>query len=324
MPLSHAKIALVYEVLGQQLTAGVTLSRALRSPSPVPAAERTRLADGLEAGASVAEAVASAGAWLPAEDRPFLRAAAEAGRLPHVLAHLARRHERLAATLRKARWAAAYPAAVFHFGALIFPLVRMIDFERGLQGGVDTYLEGLALVLLPAWAVGLWLWAGVRSGSPAVARVLDWLPFVRGYRRERALADLSFGLGTLLEAGVGIVQAWREAAAVTVSPRLRRAALTLAAQAEAGLSPGAGLEATGVFPDAFTARYQTGETTGGLERSVLALAADHETAAERKLALAGVFYPGLMFASVAGMVGYMALGMVLRYVATLNQIMEGM
>lgn len=324
MPLPHAKIAVFYHQLGQQLAVGLTLAQALRTASPAPAADTARLAALAESGQAVTNVIAGAGEWLPPEDRPFLVAAAAAGRLPVVLDHLAKRHERLEATRRRVVLASLYPAGVFHLAALILPFLRMIDFEKGLSGGWPAYLAGVALILIPVWAgLGLCLWLAKRR-NPAMLALLDLLPAIGHYRRNQALADFSFALGLLLESGVSIGLAWRTAGDIARSPRIAVAARKIDAVVEQGLSPGAHLLATGVFDSSYVARYQTGELTGGLEAALFALAAEHQGEAERGLTRASMIYPGLLFAAVIVMVGYTVISFALRYVKMITDLADGL
>lgn len=322
MPLAHAPLSLFYRQLAQQLAAGLTLAQSLRAPSPAPARECGQLADLAEAGQPVDRIIARAGSWLPAADRPLIVAAASAGRLPLVLAHLADHHAELAAIRRRVLLASAYPLFIFHFGALVLPFVRMIDFEKGLSGGAPAYLGGLAAILVPVWGGAILGRILVRQGNAVALAILDHLPAIGGYRRQRALSEFAFTLGTLLEAGAPIGEAWRQAGATSPSPRLRRAAEQIGASVEQGLAPGALLHGTGAFPLEFIQRYQTGETTGGLEHSLLALAADHQERAKGRLAAAAALYPALLFAAVAAMIGYLVIGFVLKYVNTLNGLMQ--
>lgn len=324
MPLSHDKLSILYRQLAQQLAAGLTIAQALRAPSRAPAGDCFRLAALAEAGRPMDEIVGRAGAWLPEGDRPFLAAGAASGRLPLVLANLADRHARLSATRRRMFWASLYPLGVFHFGALVLPFVRMIDFERGLHGGVSDYVGGVLAILVPVWGLGALFWWLVRRGNPVARAVLDFLPAIGGYRRHQSLADFAFALGNLLEAGAPIGRAWLDAGEIAGAPRLRRASERMHVRVEQGLAPGAHLAETGAFPEEFVARYQNGEATGGLEASLLALAADHQERANGRLAAATMLYPGLLFAAVAAMIGYIVIGFVLKYVNTLNGLLGGL
>lgn len=321
MPLAHDKLAVLYRLFAQQLAAGLTLAQALRAPSPAPAGDTRRLAALAEAGTGTDELFNVAGPWLPQRDRPFLRAAARAGRLPPILAKLSERHAQLAATRRRILFASLYPVGVFHFAALVLPFVRMLDFEQGLRGGVPEYLVGVAWILGPAWGAALLLGLALRRENLLAHALLDVLPAIGGHRRHRALADFSFALGNLLEAGAPIGRAWSEAGEIARAPRLRRAADRLAGEVERGLAPGANMASTGAFPAEFTARYQTGEATGSLEQTLFALAADHEERANSRLAAASVLYPALLFAAVVGMVAYIVIGFALNYANALNRLM---
>ena len=313
-----------YHQLAQQLSAGLTLAEALRARSPAPAGDCARLAAMAEGGDSVAGLMASAGSWLPKHDRPFLIAGAESGRLPLVLANLAGRHEQIATTRRRVVIASAYPLVVFHLGALILPFLRMIDFEKGLCWSASGYVGGLLAILLPVWGGAALLWILVRRGNPVAHALLDFLPAIGGYRRHQALADFAFALGNLLEAGTPIGKAWLDAGVISRSPRLRRASETVHAHIERGQAPGAQLIGIRAFPDDFAARYQTAERAGALEHSLLALAAEHQEKANGRLTAASMLYPGLLFAAVAAMVAYMVFGFVLKYVNTLNSLMNGL
>lgn len=324
MPLAHDKLSVLYRQFAQQLSAGLTIAQALRAPSPAPAGDCFRLAALAEAGRPMSEIVAAAGAWLPQADRPFLVAGADSGRLPLILGNLADRHLQISTTRRRVVFASLYPLAVFHLGALVLPLVRMIDFERGFCGGAPRYFAGVLAVVLPVWAGAALLWHLVRRGNPVAHAFLDLLPAIGGYRRHQSLADFSFALGNLLEAGTPIGHAWMEAGNISRAPRLRRAAEHIRARIEQRLAPGPHLAETGAFPAEFIARYQTGEATGSLEHSLLMLAADHQERANGRLAAASVLYPSLLFAAVAAMVGYIVIGMVLKYVNTLNGMIDGM
>lgn len=327
MPLPHAKLSVVYRQLAQQLSAGLTLAQSLRAPSLAPAGDSFRMAAMAEGGESVAAVIASAGSWLPVSDRPFLVAAAESGRLPHILANLSERHARIATTQQRVFMACLYPVGVFHFGALVFGLIRMINFSGGgLQGGVAGYFGGVLSILLPVWIAAGVLWYLVKREQPVVLALLDLLPAIGGYRKNQALADFSFALGNLLEAGAPIRRAWLDAGRIARSPRIRRVSENIADHIQNGLAPGPHLAGSGggVFPHEFIARYQTGESTGGLEHALLGLAADHQDTANRRLVAASMLYPGLLFAAVALMIAWFVISFYMGYIGQINHMLDGM
>lgn len=325
MPLSHAKLSVFYRQLAQQLGAGLTLAQSLRAPSPAPAGDSFRLAARAEAGESLETIVASAASWLPASDRPFLVAAGRSGRLPLVLANLSERHAQIGSTQKRVLLACAYPVGVFHFGALVFSFVRMIHFDgSGIQGGVGTFLGAFLAIVLPVWTAAALLWFFTRRENPLALAFLNLLPAIGGYRKHQALADFAFALGNLLEAGSPIGDAWIEAGRIARAPRLRRVSERISRSIHEGLAPGPLLAATRAFPSEFVARYQTGETTGGLENALLALAADHQDVANRRLVVASMLYPGLLFGAVVLMVAYVIISFYAGYFGEINRMLDGM
>jgi general secretion pathway protein F/type IV pilus assembly protein PilC len=322
--LAARKLSIFYRQLSEQLAAGLTLAQALRMPSPAPAADCERLAALAEAGQSVRTLIADAGPWLPATDRPFLAAAAEAGRLPLILAKLAERYAQLHATQVRVALACAYPFFVFHFAALIFPFLRLIDFEHGLNWSLSGYLGGLGALILPVWGGGALLYVLLRRRNPIALAMLDRLPAIGGYRKNQALADFAFALGNLLEAGAPIGSAWRDAGRNSRSARLEAASSVIQTAIERGQAPGPLLTATTAFPADFVARYQTGERTGGLDAALLALSTDYQGRANQRLVVASMLYPGILFGVVALLVAYFVISFYAGYFGTLNNLANGL
>src|SRR4051812_8658861 len=182
------------------------------------------MAGKIEAGGTVDDALREASRWLPFADILVLSAAAEAGRMPRTLHNLSARHAQIGAAKLRMLFACAYPVAILHLGLLLFPVMRMIDWEKGFQWSGSAYLRTLAFTLLPLWALGMVVWLMARRGSALLSSAARLLPGLRGYVRAQALADFSFGLANFLEAGVPIAQAWSAAGLTTRSPDLKAVA----------------------------------------------------------------------------------------------------
>lgn len=323
LPLSHAKISAFYLQLGQQLGAGLTLAQSLRAPSPAPRADTERLVRLIEAGEPVATVFAAAGPWLPSQDRPFLVAAADSGRLPLILHSLSTRHAELGTIQGRVLMACLYPVGVLHFGALVFAFFRLLDWEKGLQWSTPGFVFGVLLILLPFWGLAITLAVLVRRRNPAALTFLDLLPVIGRYRRHQALADFSFALGHLLEAGAPIAAAWSSAGHISGSRRIAAAAEAIRSRIMLREAPSAHLAAHRVFPGEFIAFYTTGETTGSLDKNLLHVAGLEQERASKQLTFAAIFYPGLLFFAVAALVLYIVISAYAGYVANLNRIIEG-
>jgi type II secretory pathway component PulF len=324
MFLGHRKLATWYQQLAQQLEAGLPLATALRTSrgTGVPTRTLEAMAATIETGGSVGDALRAAGAWLPYADLLALTAAAEAGRMPRTLHTLSARHTQIGSAKLRIALACVYPLGVLHLGLLLLPVVRMIDWEKGFHWSAAAYVRGVALSILPLWALGITLWILARRGSPVLARVTSWLPALRQYLRAQALADFSFALGNFLEAGVPIAQAWATVRLITSSRHLRSAATAMEAVIARGEAPGASLERWPCFPADFIAQYRTGESTGQLDVNLLRIAAQKQEAANRALGLATIVYPMIMFLVVAVMVAYFVISIYAGYLKMLGGLTE--
>ncbi len=323
MPLSHRQLANVCQQFAQQLGAGLTFHQALAAPSAIPRDERRRLAALIEQGHSLPHVLDAAGDWLPANDRLFLIAASQTGRLPVVLQSLSKRHEQLAKLRTRVLMACLYPVGVLHFGALVFAFFRLIDWEKGIVWDPLRFGLGLAMILGPVWIGGLLLGVAIKLRFPPALWLLGLLPAIGGYRRNQALADFAFALGNLLEAGAPIGAAWEGAGHISGSPRISRAAADIVQKIEARESPGAHLETHRVFPHDFVALYQTGEATGALDRTLLRLAEVHQERADNLLKVASLLYPSLLFMAVAVMVGFIVVSFYAGYIGGMLKLIDG-
>jgi type II secretory pathway component PulF len=320
MPLGHRKLAAWYQQLAQQLEAGLPLAEALRASqgTGAPATALDRMAATIEAGGSVADALRTAGTWLPYADLLALTAASEAGRMPRTLQTLATRHEQIGNAKLRVIMTCIYPLAVLHLGLLLLPVVRMIDWDKGFQWSPLAYVRGVALGIVPLWGIGITIWTLARRGSPLLARITRFLPALRDYAREQALADFAFALGNFIEAGVPILQSWATVRLITPARDLKAAAAAMEMTIAAGLPPGAKLMQWRCFPADFVALYRTGEATGQLDVNLLRLAAQKQDAANRALGLATILYPLLMFLVVAAMTAYFVISIYAGYLKMLG------
>lgn len=317
----HRSLAAWYLQLAQQLEAGLPLADALRSSrgTGMPAATLERMAAAIAAGGSADDALRCAETRLPRADWLALSAAAEAGRMPRTLQHLAQRHADLGAAKLKLAMACAYPLGVLHLGLLLLPVMRMIDWEKGFHWSAAAYARGVALGIGPLWAAAIAAWVLARRGNPALLAVARALPVIGRYVRAQALADFSFALANFLEAGVPIGEAWAAAGLVTTSPQLQAAARAMTAVVEGGAAPGPKLAAWPCFPADFVALYHTGEQTGQLDANLHRLAAQYQDAANRALTLVALIYPSLLFLGVAAaVIGYA----VALYAGYLDMVMK--
>jgi type II secretory pathway component PulF len=322
MPLSHKKLSAWYHLLAQQLDAGLPFSTALRASvgGGAPAAALVRMADTAERGGSIDDALRETGAWLPHADKLFLSAGAETGRLPRVLRNLSARHAQFGAVKTRLLLACAYPLAIVHLGFLLFPLLRMIDWEKGFLWDAPAYARALACTLLPLWIACAAILVLANRQSPILFRAMKILPAFRGYAVAQSLADFAFALGNFLDAGLRIDRAWQIAGLIARSPALRTAAEAIDAVISRGENPGAHLARHPCFPPDFVALYQTGETTGQLEHNLLRIAEQNQDRANTALKVASLLYPALLFIATVVFVGYHVVSFYSGYIKMLGDL----
>jgi type II secretory pathway component PulF len=320
--LGHRKLSAWYRQLAQQLEAGLPLAEALASSrgTGMPARTLDAMAARIIAGGSVEDALRVAESSLPLSDLLALAASGEAGRMPRTLHHLSTRHAELGKAKLKVIFACIYPLGVLHLGLLLLPLMRMIDWEKGFHWSATAYRRGLALGLVPLWAVGIALVILARRGHPLLGAIAGLLPGLRGYVRSQALADFSFALANFLESGIPIGRAWASAGLTTRSKALRAAAVAMGPVIDQGAAPGPRLHTFPCFPPDFAALYRSGEQTGQLDANLHRLSTQYQDSANRSLGLATLIYPSLLFLVVAGAVVYHAVKLYSGYLNMLGKL----
>ena len=292
--IAHKTLADWYHQLAGQLNAGIPLAEAIGNAAGPGAKSRQSLAAAIASGRPLREVLGEAPAWLPRADRVFLLAGAEGGKLPAVLTRLSERHERIRANQLKVVLGLIYPLAVFHFAALILPLVSMIDFESGFQWDQTRHAVGTAALLGPLWALIGLVVLMAKIESPVLPALLRSIPILRTYAKTQALADLGYVLSTLVNAGVPAPEAWRTAARLQTDPRLHRAVRRMEPVFQAGGDPGAELAKHRCFPDDFRAFYQSGARTGKLDETLATAASRQQERANRAMTTAAIVYPSIV------------------------------
>ncbi len=304
-----------YTQLANSLEAGLSLERSIGAVPGPPGEMRSRLQARLAAGDSVGQALEHGGSWLPPVDRQLMTAACEAGRLPDVLRRLAARHAEAARAGGMAFAAALYPLAIAHFAVLSLPLTNLVQ-----GGGATAYVGKVAQVLVPLWLLAAVAWVAVRRRWGVARRVLDALPFVGGYRRLRAIADLAMVLEAQLVAGIRLDVAWLQAAMASGDERLEPVAIAVAEGIQRGEAVGPKLAGRRELPAPFADFYLNGEQTGRLDESLGYVQREFQSRAQGRLRQAAVFYPALLFVGVAAFVVFKVLTFWLGYFRQLEQV----
>ncbi|TVP79868.1 MAG: hypothetical protein EA353_05210 [Puniceicoccaceae bacterium] len=299
---SHKALSNWYAQLGQHLEAGMPLPETLRVCQGVSEQDRSRMADQLEQGRPFREVMSHAPKWLPRADRQFLLAGAETGALPQTLQNLSDRHATIGATQLKLAIGLAYPLFVIHIGALLLPVVGMIDLEDGLDWSPIAWLVGSLRLLLPLWLGLALLGYLAQTRHPALDYLLRWIPILRSYSRSQSLADLAYALGTFIAAGIPVPSAWRLAIKLTPDTRFNQALDRLEPCFAQGRDPSSILAELKCFPGDFVAFYKSGVESSKLDANLLSLGKRYQERANHAMTLAAVIYPTVIFLVLAAMI----------------------
>lgn len=319
MPSSR-KLIQFYNHLSRTLEAGLSLPAALESAPVFPAELSAELSRELYQGSDTREAFSKAGEFLPKFDLALLQSAAETGRLAETFQSLVEHHELKLATNRAIIGMLAYPMILLHLGALLFPILSLVDLDAGgVQWSMQAYLERTFGLLGGIWAALAFCWAFFSADAPAIYRIRLWIPIFRGFQKHQAMSRFSFALGSMLDAGISPSRAWLRSGRLSTDPDLEAAAREIANGIEAGNQPGKMLGRFPLFSKEFIAFYLTGESTGSLVETLQRQGALYAERSRDSLKLLGKILPTLILAIVVGTIGFVV---VQTYAAYFQQISD--
>ena len=241
-PRQFQQRADAYEQLGQLTAAGVPLISALEMLERNPAAKSDRPAlrhtlDHLRQGHTLSGSLPAAGRWLPSFDMALLQAGEQSGRLPECFRLLSRHYAGQAQLARDLLANLAYPVVLLHVAVFLFPFPQLF-----LTGDLAAYLGRTVGVLLPFYVAGFLILFALRGRHGEewrglMERVMGCVPWLGAARRAQALSHLASALEALINAGVGIIEAWHLAALASGSPALRRGVAGWRSALEANATP---------------------------------------------------------------------------------------
>jgi type II secretory pathway component PulF len=323
-------------LLSSLLAAGVPLSRALvilyKEASTLAAAAKWKeVHDFVIDGMSLADAMAKSPETFPRVYIAMVQAGEVGGFLDVVLAQIADFQSREKDLRSKVMAAMLYPCVllVLAVGVLIFLLTFFIPKFQVIFAGLGAALPlPTQIVLAISYALrhyGLFVAAGgcigfflVRSwfASEKGRRVWEGLmlraPLVGPLVAQFAMARFCRMLGTLLGAGVPLVQALSVARKSIGNQILVDAVSTSIERVQQGGQLGASLaECKGLFPSSVLEMISIAEESGRLDQELVRIANVTEGDLDRNLKTAVAFAEPMMLFFIAGFIGTIFISMVL-------------
>ena len=282
------------------------------------------LAAEIEAGTTLAEAMARH----PHDFAPLIvsmaRAGEQGGILPEVLERIAELLERHHAMRRRLHAALAYPcvvavaaaALVIFLIANIVPAFSEIFEQMHVQLPLTTRLlivTGRALCDLRTWLIGgaavIFATAVYRIAlrTPATARYLDTMvlaiPLLGSLIGKAAVARLSRTLGAQLRSGVALAAAIESCRGVTGAASYERRLPAIADALRNGVGLGVAFEQTHLFDPVILALLRCGEETGTLDAMLLRISELYDLEVETALAALGSVVEPLLIVVLGAVVG---------------------
>ncbi len=323
-------------LLSSLLAAGVPLSRALtilykEASTPAATAKWKEIHDLVIDGMSLADAMAKSPETFPRVYTAMVQAGETGGFLDLVLAQIADFQAREKELRSKVMTAMLYPTIllVLAIGVLIFLLTFFIprfqlvfagfgaalplptQIVIGLSNGVRSY--GLfGLVGLVVGGLMLRNWFTSETGRRAWEGLMLRAPIVGPLVAQFAMARFCRMLGTLLGAGVPLVQGLNVARKSIGNQILVDAVSTSITRVQEGGQLGASLaDCKGLFPSSVLEMVSVAEESGRLDQELVRIANVTEGDLDRQLKTAVAFAEPLMLFLIAGFIGTIFISMVL-------------
>jgi type II secretory pathway component PulF len=257
-PLSHVDVEFFNQQLAALARSGMPLAEGLRQLAVDAASRPLRetiraVAEAVQGGASLPDAIKAHESRFPPLYAEVLRAGVEAGQLAPILVSL-NRHVRLIGSVRRLLvQTLSYPVAVLVLAALLITVVLRFlvpDFV-GIFADFGTQLPPLTLLVLAiadhavvAFGVVVAVVAGVTLAALAAGRseggrrwrerVGRRLPGIGRLSRNSYVARLCEGLALCVEGGMPLPRAWRLASMASGSALLAHEGQRVAKRLEAG------------------------------------------------------------------------------------------
>jgi len=300
--LSDRKVSSWFLGLSDALKSGFSPADALGIAGSLPTKIRNRLVQRIEAGTSWRAAIENERAFLEPAERFMISAAEQSGNLPRTFEELGEIRKEAAAFKSRIVLAALYPLAILHLGALLFPVDYLVD------GNPEAYAVGVGMVIVPLWIVFIVTNMAFRA-SPRFKKIAQSvIPIIRGYSINRDLARFCRVLASCIRAGVPLARSWEWSLLAADSPRLDRDGYRAINSINGGSPASDGFSEKSGFPPELIQQYAIGEKTGELDVNMSRVAEMYSSAAKKKLFIATLVYPQILFLIIAAFVALKVIG----------------
>lgn len=289
-------------------------------------------------GTTLSEALAETGQF-PSVYTDMVRAGETGGTLGEVLSQLSAYLDREAELRGKVKKALGYPAflLLLAVGVVTFLVVAIIPRFAEILGryGAELPLPTRMLLATSAFmvkwwpvvlggvallAVGAWVLGRDEAFRARLDRALLGAPLLGELIAKNSLSRFCYVLSSLLAAGIPIVEGMRVARDITGNRELKRSLDEARKEIMGGRSISEALGGTGGMPRLVIQMVSIGESTGSLDQVLGRVAEIYDQQVDRATrTLVAMIEPALILV-LGGVVGFVALSMVLPMVKAVSSI----
>lgn len=337
-------LAVMTRQLATMVSAGLTLLRALSILAEQTENEALRKTLGyvrtdVENGQSLSTALAKHPVDFPPLMVNMIRAGETGGFLEKSLLSIANNYETEVALRQKVKSAMTYPVMVFImaivavFGMLIFivpvfeEMFAELDSELPAPTQMLVHLSGILKVIIVPLIIGFivfMVWWRKNKHTEKVRRVVDpWklkLPIFGNLNRKIAISRFSRNFGTMLGAGVPILQALDIVGATSGNIVVQDAITEVKESVRQGESLSGPLRKHQVFPPMVVQMMAVGEDSGAMEQMLGKVSDFYDQEVESTTEQLTSLIEPLMIAVLGVMIGGMIVALYLPIFSVMDQI----
>ncbi len=291
--LSDKRVSSWFFELSESLAAGFSPSESVRLAEGIPKTIGASLSQQFEGGSSWTAALDEFCPFLQSGERSIIAAAEISGNLPSVFKELGEVRKEAASFQTRIKLASLYPIGILHFAAILFPL------EYVISGTLEAYFVSVGMILVPLW-ISLIILSIAFTLSPRFKKgVQSILPIIRSYSINRDLTRFCRTFAACIRSGVSVETCWQWAIDAADSSRLDKEGQLAIRAVKAGRPASEGFVEKGGFPKELKQQYRMGERTGSLDVNIERVAEMYSGIAKKKLFLATLVYPQILFLVIA-------------------------
>ncbi len=323
--------------------AGITIVRSLRvcegqlRPGPLKTVVGA-VADDVEGGAALSEALAKHPAVFDRLYVNMVRAGEKGGILDGILARLADFAEKSERIKAKIKEALTYPVVVllFAFGVVAFIMIVIVPKFEEIFRTFGEDLPAVTKLLIQVsrgfarhWYLVIGLPVLLYTGYRLLLRLPRFLyavdrlklraPIAGGLIEKTIVARFSRTLGTLLGAGVPILEALDIVQASIPNAVLAGAVGDVRASVREGETMAAPLLESRIFDDLVVNMIDVGEATGSLDKMLLKIADTYEAEVDTRVGALFKLMEPILLLVLAGVVGFIVVALFLPILKVMDQ-----